>query len=85
MEIYSFIGSAHEQKEQKKEESKFVRICNKVLDNKPLTLGLLSIFILVLYLIFLPRMVREYKETLQLIEDQNILIDYTHQDFYSDE
>ena len=85
MQIYSFIGSAHEQKEQKKEESKFVRICNKVLDNKPLTLGLLSIFILVLYLIFLPRMVREYKETLQLIEDQNILIDYTHQDFYSDE
>ena len=85
MQIYSFNGSAHEQKEQKKEESRFSRICNKVLDNEPLTLGLLSIFILVMYLIFLPRMVREYKETNQLIENQNILIEYAYQDFYSDE
>ena len=30
-------------------------------------------------------MVREYKETNQLIENQNILIEYAYQDFYSDE
>ena len=85
MQIYSFIGSAHEQKEQKKEESKFVRICKKILDNKPLTIGLLSTYLLIMVIILLPFIKREYKETLQLIEDQNILIDYTHQDFYSDE
>ena len=85
MQIYSFIGSAHEQKEQKKEESKFVRICNKVLDNKPLTLGLLSTYVLILYIIFLPFMIREYKETNQLIEEQDVLIEYAYQDFYSDE
>ena len=85
MKIYSFIGSAHEQKEQKKEESRFVRIYKKILDNKPLTLGLLSACVLILYIIFLPFMIREYKETNQLIEEQNVLIEYAYQDFYSDE
>ena len=85
MQIYSFIGSAHEQKEQKKEESKFVRICKKILDNKPLTIGLLSTYLLIMVIILLPFIKREYKETLQLIEDQNILIEYAYQDFYSDE
>ena len=87
MQIYSFIGSgsAHEQKEQKKEKSKFVRICKKILDNKPLTIGLLSTYLLIMVIILLPFIKREYKETLQLIEDQNILIEYAYQDFYSDE
>lgn len=85
MKIYSYVGSAHEQKEQKKEECRFVRIYKKILDNKPLTLSLLSICVLVIGLIFLPFMKKEYEETLQLIEEQDILIEYAHQDFYSDE
>ena len=85
MEIYSFIGSAHEQKEQKKEECGFVRICKKIWNNKPLIIGLLSTYVLVVVLTLLPFMRREYNKTLQLIEEQNILIEYAYQDFYSDE
>ena len=85
MEIYSFIGSAHEQKEQKKEESRFVRIYKKILDNKLLTIGLLSTYLLIIVLILLPFMRREYKETLLLIEDQNTLIECAYQNFHSDE
>ena len=86
MEIYTFIGSAHEQKEQKKEkENKFIRICKKIWNNRPLTIGLLSTYVLITVLIFLPFMKKEYNATLQLIEEQNGLIDCAHQDFYSDE
>ena len=85
MEIYSFIGSAHEQKEQKKEENRFLQFCKKIWNNRPLTIGLLSTYVLIMVLIFLPFMKKEYKSALQLIEEQNILIDCAHQDFYSDE
>ena len=84
MEIYSFIGSAHEQKEQK-EENRFLQFCKKIWNNRPLTIGLLSTYVLIMVLIFLPFMKKEYKSALQLIEEQNILIDCAHQDFYSDE
>ena len=85
MEIYSFIGSAHEQKEQKKEENRFLQFCKKIWNNRPLTIGLLSTYVLITVLIFLPFMKKEYNATLRLIEEQNGLIDYAHQDFYSDE
>ena len=85
MQIYSFIGSAQQQKEHKKEESRFVRICKKIRNNKPLMIGLLSTYVLITVLIFLPFMKKEYNATLQLIEEQDVLIEYAYQDFYSDE
>lgn len=85
MEIYSYVGSAHEQKEQKKEENKFIRICKKAWNNKPLTVGLFSTYVLIMVLIFLPFMKKEYNATLQLVEEQKILSEYAYQDFYSDE
>lgn len=83
MEIYSFIGSDFEEKPKK--ESRFVRVCKKIWDNKPLTIGLLSTYLLVVVLILLPFVNKEYKKSLQLMEEQKVLVDYAYQDFYSDE
>ena len=83
MEIYSFIGSAFEEKPKK--ECRLVRICKKIWNNKPLTIGLLSTYVLITVLIFSPLIKREYKKSLKLMEEQKVLVDYAYQDFYSDE
>ena len=83
MEVYSFIGSAFEEKQKK--ENRFVKICKKIWDNKPLIIGLLSTYLLVMVLILLPFINKEYKKALRLVEEQKILSEYAYQDFYSDE
>ena len=83
MEIYSFIGSAFEEKPKK--ENRFVRVCKKIWNNKPMLIGLLSTYVLVMVLILLPFVNKEYKKTLQLMEEQKILVNYAYNDFHSNE
>ena len=83
MEIYSFIGSAFEEKPKK--ENRFIIICKKIWNNKPMLIGLLSTYVLVMVLILLPFVNKEYKKTLQLMEEQKILVNYAYNDFHSNE
>ena len=83
MEIYSFIGSAFEEKSKK--ENRFIIICKKIWNNKPMLIGLLSTYVLVMVLILLPFVNKEYKKTLQLMEEQKILVNYAYNDFHSNE
>ena len=83
MEVYSFIGSAFEEKPKK--ENRFVRVCKKIWNNKPMLIGLLSTYVLVMVLILLPFVNKEYKKTLQLMEEQKILVNYAYNDFHSNE
>ena len=83
MEIYSFIGSAFEEKPKK--ENRFIIICKKIWNNKPMLIGLLSTYALVMVLILLPFVNKEYKKTLQLMEEQKILVNYAYNDFHSNE
>ena len=83
MEIYSFIGSAFEEKPKK--ENRFIIICKKIWNNKPMLIGLLSTYVLVMVLILLPFVNKEYKKTLQLMKEQKVLVNYAYNDFHSNE
>ena len=48
-------------------------------------IGLLSTYVLVMVLILLPFVNKEYKKTLQLMEEQKILVNYAYNDFHSNE
>lgn len=85
MEVYSFIGKDFEEPKKENKVSKVFKFMKNVWRKSSIKIGLLSTYILVMVLIFIPFIKREIKITEQNRKDKQTLIEYAYQDFYSDE